>query len=135
VATLNTNQEVSFDDEIIYPINTDGIAFWTTGDDGTDQPITSKTVPTTAKTIAYTLVSPDEFEANKINYTLAITYTHGSITYTDREVDVTLTKQGVTSGSTAGYSFLITLTFNEGNIVAKATVANWVAGTAVNVPF
>jgi hypothetical protein len=106
----------------------DSIPFYTLED---DVKAINQTIPeTTAETVAYTLVDPVTIDNAVDDYTLAITYINEKGTpVIDRKVAVTLPTNPQNSGDlTTGYSYLITLTFDSGNIVARATVTAWKNG-------
>lgn len=89
---------------------------------------------TTAEEVAYSLVAPITAENGVKHFTLSVDTKLGE-TVTTREVSFDLYKAkvgeedpAVFSGDTQGKAFEVTLTFKATEIVAKATVTDWVKG-------
>lgn len=95
---------------------------------------------TTAEEAAYSLVAPITAENGVKHFTLSVDTKLGE-TVTTREVSFDLYKAkvgeedpAVFSGDTQGKAFEITLTFKATEIVATATVTDWVKGGNTEVP-
>lgn len=95
---------------------------------------------TDAVTAAYSLVAPIVAENGVKHFTLKVDTKLGE-TVTTKEVSFDLYKAkvgeeepAIFSGDTQGKAFEITLTFKATEIVAKATVTDWVKGGNTEVP-
>jgi hypothetical protein len=104
----------------------------------TDTKLTSATLSTTAKAVAY-VIAPAITVAGTGDYVLHVTATGsgGQSVYADIPVDVAL-PAGATATTSQGYAFNITLNFTggvtSGDIVVGSEVADWNEGTDVNAP-
>ena len=118
---------------------TDGMAFYRIDaaaytDNAVDDADNKIALTTTAEEVAYSLVAPITAENGVKHFTLSVDTKLGE-TVTTREVSFDLYKAkvgeedpAVYSGDTQGKSFEATLTFKATEIVAKATVTDWVKG-------
>ena len=118
---------------------TDGMAFYRIDaaaytDNAVDDADNKIALTTTAEEVAYSLVAPITAENGVKHFTLSVDTKLGE-TVTTREVSFDLYKAkvgeedpAVFSGDTQGKAFEVTLTFKATEIVAKATVTDWVKG-------
>lgn len=118
---------------------TDGMAFYRINaaaytDNAVDDADNKIALTTTAEEVAYSLVAPITAENGVKHFTLSVDTKLGE-TVTTREVSFDLYKAkvgeedpAVFSGDTQGKAFEVTLTFKATEIVAKATVTDWVKG-------
>lgn len=118
---------------------TDGMAFYRIDaaaytDNAVDDADNKIALTTTAEEVAYSLVAPITAENGVKHFTLSVDTKLGE-TVTTKEVSFDLYKAkvgeedpAVFSGDTQGKAFEITLTFKATEIVAKATVTDWVKG-------
>lgn len=118
---------------------TDGMAFYRIDaaaytDNAVDDADNKIALTTTAEEAAYSLVAPITAENGVKHFTLSVDTKLGE-TVTTREVSFDLYKAkvgeedpAVFSGDTQGKAFEVTLTFKATEIVAKATVTDWVKG-------
>ena len=118
---------------------TDGMAFYRIDaaaytDNAVDDADNKIALTTTAEEVAYSLVAPITAENGVKHFTLSVDTTLGE-TVTTKEVSFDLYKAkvgeedpAVFSGDTQGKAFEVTLTFKATEIVAKATVTDWVKG-------
>lgn len=124
---------------------TDGMAFYRIDaaaytDNAVDDADNKIALTTTAEEVAYSLVAPITAENGVKHFTLSVDTKLGE-TVTTREVSFDLYKAkvgeedpAVFSGDTQGKAFEVTLTFKATEIVAKATVTDWVKGGNSEVP-
>jgi len=88
-----------------------------------------------SKLVAYSLISPVTATALDKEYTFMITTSKGGIEKTSTvAIDLNDKTGNPFVGSTAGYSFIVTFYFQNGNIKAAATVKNWQTGGEYIVP-
>lgn len=118
---------------------TDGMAFYRIDaaaytDNAVDDADNKIALTTTAEEVAYSLVAPITAENGVKHFTLSVDTKLGE-TVTTKEVSFDLYKAkvgeedpAVFSGDTQGKAFEVTLTFKATEIVAKATVTDWVKG-------
>lgn len=115
----------------------DGMAFYRIDaytDNAVDDADNKIALTTTAEEVAYSLVAPITAENGVKHFTLSVDTKLGE-TVTTKEVSFDLYKAkvgeedpAVFSGDTQGKAFEVTLTFKATEIVAKATVTDWVKG-------
>lgn len=117
----------------------DGMAFYRIDaaaytDNAVDDADNKIALTTTAEEVAYSLVAPITAENGVKHFTLSVDTKLGE-TVTTKEVSFDLYKAkvgeedpAVFSGDTQGKAFEITLTFKATEIVATATVTDWVKG-------
>lgn len=118
---------------------TDGMAFYRIDaaaytDNAVDDADNKIALTTTAEEVAYSLVAPITAENGVKHFTLSVDTKLGE-TVTTKEVSFDLYKAkvgeedpAVFSGDTQGKAFEVTLTFKATEIVATATVTDWVKG-------
>lgn len=123
----------------------DGMAFYRIDaaaytDNAVDDADNKIALTTTAEEAAYSLVAPIIAENGVKHFALKVDTKLGE-TVTTKEVSFDLYKAkvgeedpAVFSGDTQGKAFEITLTFKATEIVAKATVTDWVKGGNTEVP-
>ena len=127
----------------------DGIAFYRIDaaatpaytDNAVDDADNKIALTTTAEEAAYSLVAPIIADNGVGHFTLSVDTKLGE-TVTTKEVSFDLykakvdeeTPAAIFSGDTQGKAFEITLTFKATEIVAKATVTDWVKGGNTEVP-
>ena len=123
----------------------DGMAFYRIDaaaytDNAVDDADNKIALTTTAEEAAYSLVAPIIAENGVKHFTLSVDTKLGE-TVTTKEVSFDLYKAkvgeedpAVFSGDTQGKAFEITLTFKATEIVATATVTDWVKGGNTEVP-
>lgn len=123
----------------------DGMAFYRIDaaaytDNAVDDADNKIALTTTAEEAAYSLVTPIIAENGVKHFTLSVDTKLGE-TVTTKEVSFDLYKAkvgeedpAVFSGDTQGKAFEITLTFKATEIVATATVTDWVKGGNTEVP-
>lgn len=123
----------------------DGMAFYRIDaaaytDNAVDDADNKIALTTTAEEAAYSLVAPIIAENGVKHFALKVDTKLGE-TVTTKEVSFDLYKAkvgeedpAVFSGDTQGKAFKITLTFKATEIVAKATVTDWVKGGNTEVP-
>lgn len=88
-----------------------------------------------SKSVAYSLISPVKATALDKEYTFIITTSKGGIEKTSTvAIDLNDKMGNPFVGSTAGYSFIVTFYFQNGNIKAAATVKDWQGGGEYIVP-
>lgn len=105
--------------------------------DNSDNAITAGSIkiPTVAASVGYTLVAPiTATQSADDDFMVGIKTMRNGVEYTKSNIGVTLqTTEGADfSGSTAGRSFVVTLTFKAKNIQATASVTPWVNGGNAN---
>lgn len=117
----------------------DGMAFYRIDaaaytDNAVDDADNKIALTTTAEEVAYSLVAPITAENGVKHFTLSVDTKLGE-TVTTKEVSFDLYKAkvgeedpAVFSGDTQGKAFEVTLTFKATEIVATATVTDWVKG-------
>lgn len=123
----------------------DGMAFYRIDaaaytDNAVDDADNKIALTTTAEEAAYSLVAPITAENGVKHFTLSVDTKLGE-TVTTKEVSFDLYKAkvgeedpAVFSGDTQGKAFEVTLTFKATEIVATATVTDWVKGGNTEVP-